>query len=84
MDAGWLRRETGRLCLSFHGLTRVLAVAVQGFQECFDVLVFPEIDLPPFPCSSYHWKKFEPGPFNSLIHENNSNLIPDYPSYLNY
>ena len=39
MDAGWLRRETGRRCLSFHGLTRVMAVAVQGFQAYFDVLI---------------------------------------------
>ncbi len=42
MDAGRLRRETGSLCHSVHGLTRVMAVAVQGFQAYFDVpiLVF--------------------------------------------
>lgn len=39
MDAGRLRRETGRLCFSFHGLKRVLAVAVQSFQAYFDVLI---------------------------------------------
>lgn len=39
MDAGRLRRETGSLCHSFHGLTRVMAVAVQGFQAYFDVLI---------------------------------------------
>lgn len=39
MDAGWLRRVTGCLCHSFHGLTRVLAVAVQGFLAYFDVLI---------------------------------------------
>lgn len=39
MDAGRLRRETGSLCHSFHGLTRVMTVAVQGFQACFDVLI---------------------------------------------
>ena len=40
MDAGRLRRETGRFCLSFHGLMRVMTVAVQGFQAYFDVLIF--------------------------------------------
>jgi len=39
MDAGRLRRETSSLRLSFHGLTRVMAVAVQGFQAYFDVLI---------------------------------------------
>ena len=39
MDTGRLRRVTGRLCLGFHGLMRVLAVAVQGFQGYFDVLL---------------------------------------------
>ena len=39
MDAGRLRRETGSLCHSFHGLTRVMTVAVQGFQAYFDVLI---------------------------------------------
>jgi len=39
MDAGRLRRETGSLCHSFHGLTRVMAVAVQGFQAYFDVRI---------------------------------------------
>ncbi|MDD5059342.1 MAG: hypothetical protein PHQ60_15910, partial [Sideroxydans sp.] len=39
MDASRLRRESGSLCHSFHGLTRVMAVAVQGFQAYFDVLV---------------------------------------------
>lgn len=39
MDAGRLRRETGSLCHGFHGLMRVLAVAVQGFQAYFDVLI---------------------------------------------
>ncbi len=39
MDACRLRRVTGSLCLSFHGLTRVMTVAVQGFQAYFDVLI---------------------------------------------
>lgn len=39
MDAGRLRRVTGSLCLSFHGLTRVLAVAVLTPLACFDTLV---------------------------------------------
>jgi hypothetical protein len=39
MDAGRLRRETGSLCHSFHGLMRVMAVAVQGYQAYFDVLI---------------------------------------------
>lgn len=39
MDAGRLRRETGSLCHSSHGLTRVMAVAVQGCQAYFDVLI---------------------------------------------
>jgi len=39
MDAGRLRRVTGRPCLCFHGLTRVLADAAQGFLACFDVLI---------------------------------------------
>ena len=39
MDAGRLSRETGSLCHSFHGLTRVMIVAVQGFQAYFDVLI---------------------------------------------
>lgn len=39
MDAGRLRRETGSLCYSFHGLARVMVDAAQGFQEYFDVLV---------------------------------------------
>lgn len=39
MDAGRLRRKTGSLCLSFHGLARVMAVAVQGFQAYFDDLI---------------------------------------------
>ncbi|MDD5057697.1 MAG: hypothetical protein PHQ60_07475, partial [Sideroxydans sp.] len=39
MDASRLRRESGSLCHSFHGLTRVMAVAVQGFQAYFDVLI---------------------------------------------
>ncbi len=38
MDAGRLRRETGNLCHSFHGLTRVMTDAAQGFQA---VLIFP-------------------------------------------
>jgi hypothetical protein len=39
MDAGRLRRVTGSLCHSSHGLTRVTAIAVQGFQAYFDVLI---------------------------------------------
>jgi len=39
MDAGRIRRETGSLCHSVHGLTRVMAVAVRGFQAYFDVLI---------------------------------------------
>ena len=39
MDAGCLRRETGSLCPSVHGLMRVMAVALQGFQAYFDVLI---------------------------------------------
>lgn len=42
MDACRLRRVTASLFLSFHGLTRVMAVAVLGFQAYFDVLVFPK------------------------------------------
>jgi hypothetical protein len=39
MDAGRLRRESGSLSHSFHGQTRVMAVAVRGFQAYFDVLL---------------------------------------------
>lgn len=39
MDAGRLRRDTGSLCLSFKGLMWVVAVAVQGVQGYFDVLI---------------------------------------------
>lgn len=48
MDAGRLRRETGGLCHSLYDLTRVMADAMQGFQEYFDVLVSPKINLSPF------------------------------------
>ena len=39
MDACRLRRKTGSLCHSFHGLPRVMADAAQRFQQHFGFLV---------------------------------------------